>query len=106
MADFVRYELEDGTEVLFEAAEGDLVSLRGGGEPDVAEGGVLGDRLNAVARAADEVASGLRARLAPDQVQIEFSVKIAAEVNWWFFSRPRARARSPSAGVGQEQGGG
>ena len=28
MADFVRYELEDGTEVLFEAAEGDLVSLR------------------------------------------------------------------------------
>ena len=48
---------------------------------------MLGDRLNAVARAADEVASGLRARLAPDQVQIEFSVKIAAEVNWWFFSK-------------------
>jgi hypothetical protein len=30
MADLVRYELEDGSTVYFESAEGSLVSLRGG----------------------------------------------------------------------------
>jgi hypothetical protein len=35
MADFVRYELEGGSEVYFESTEGSLVSLRGG-SPDVA----------------------------------------------------------------------
>jgi hypothetical protein len=38
VAEFVRYQLEDGSEVYFEAAESDLVSLRGG-EAEVTDAG-------------------------------------------------------------------
>ena len=61
MADFVRYEFEDGSEVFFESAEGSLVSLRGG-SPDVVDAGRLGDRLGHIAAAADEASKGLRER--------------------------------------------
>ena len=36
MAEFVRFTLDDGSQVVFESAEGDLVALHGG-EPDVRE---------------------------------------------------------------------
>ena len=48
MADFVKYELEDGSEVFFESAEASLVSLRGG-SADVVDAGKLGDRLSHIA---------------------------------------------------------
>jgi hypothetical protein len=67
MAEFVRFELDDGSQVLFETAESDLVTSHGG-EPDVAEGGRLRARLTAVATAAEEIAESLRSRLAPDEV--------------------------------------
>ena len=86
MADLVRYQLDDETAVYFEAANSDLVTLRGG-EPEVHEGGRLGDRLTGVARAAEEVAGGLRSRLQPDAIDVEFAVKIASEINFWFFSK-------------------
>jgi hypothetical protein len=86
LADFVRYELADGSEVFFESSEASLVSLRGG-EPDISDAGRLGDRLRNIARAAAEVSEGLRQQLAPDAIELEFGVKMSGEVNWWFFSK-------------------
>ena len=65
VAEFIRYELEDGSEVLFESAEASLVSLRGGGDPGVTDAGTLGDRLRPIAAAAGEVAKGMRPPGAP-----------------------------------------
>ena len=44
MAEFVRFTLDDGSQVLFESAESDLVALHGGA-PDVLDGGKLTARL-------------------------------------------------------------
>jgi hypothetical protein len=65
MAEFVRFMLDDGSEVLFESAESDLVALHGGGQPDVRDGGKLTARLQGVAEAAEEVAGSLPAEPAP-----------------------------------------
>ena len=62
MAEFVRFALDDGSEVLFESAESDLVALHGG-PPAVRDGGKLTARLQEVAEAAEEVAGSLRPRL-------------------------------------------
>jgi hypothetical protein len=86
VADFVRYELDDGSEVFFEAAEGSLVRLRGGAA-EVADAGKLGDRLRHIAAAADEVSRGLRDRLGPEEVELEFGVTVSGEVNWWFIAK-------------------
>jgi Trypsin-co-occurring domain 1 len=89
VAEFVRFTLADGSQVLFESAEGDLVALHGG-EPDVREGGRLTERLGAVAEAAEEVAGSLRSRLAPDEVDLEFGLKVSGELNWWFFAKAQS----------------
>jgi hypothetical protein len=89
MAEFVKFRLDDGSEVFFESAESDLVQLHGG-EPEVADGGRLQTRLEAVATAAEQVAGSLRARLAPDEVALEFGLKVSGEVNWWFFAKNQA----------------
>ena len=86
MAEFVRFTLDDGSEVMFESAESDLVSPRGG-SPDVREGGRLTERLKGVEEAAEQVAGSLRSRLAPDEVSLEFGLKVSGEVNWWFFAK-------------------
>jgi Trypsin-co-occurring domain 1 len=86
MAEFVRFTLDDGSEVMFESAESDLVALRGG-QPDVRDGGRLTSRLRGVAEAAEEVAGSLRSRLAPDEVSLEFGLKVSGELNWWFFAK-------------------
>ena len=83
MAEFVRFTLDDGSEVLFESAESDLVALHGG-SPDVRDGGKLTARLQGVAEAAEEVAGSLRSRLAPDEVSLEFGLKVSGGVNWFF----------------------
>ena len=62
MAEFVRFTLDDGSQVLFESAESDLVALHGGA-PEVRDGGKLTARLQGVAEAAEEVA-GFRESLA------------------------------------------
>jgi hypothetical protein len=84
MAEFVRFTLDDGTEVLFESAESDLVALHGGGPPEVLDGGKLTARLHGVAEAAEEVARAMRARLVPDEVSLEFGLKVSGGVNWFF----------------------
>ena len=83
MAEFVRFTLDDGSEVLFESAESDLVALHGGA-PEVRDGGKLTSRLQGVAEAAEEVAGSLRARLVPDEVSLEFGLKVSGGVNWFF----------------------
>jgi hypothetical protein len=86
MADFVQFTLDDGSEVTFECAESDLVARRGG-PPLVREGGRLTERLRAVAEAAEQVSGSLRSRLAPDEVSLEFGLKVSGEVSWWFFAK-------------------
>jgi hypothetical protein len=84
MAEFVRFTLDNGSEVLFESAESDLVALHGGGQPDVRDGGKLTARLQEVAEAAEEIAGSLRARLVPDEVSLEFGLQVSGGVNWFF----------------------
>ena len=86
MAEFVRFTFDDGSQVMFESAESDLVALRGG-QPDVREGGRLTERLRGVAEAAEQVASSLRSRLDPHEVSLEFGLKVSSEMNWWFFAK-------------------
>ncbi len=83
MAEFVRFTLDNGSEVLFESAESDLVALHGG-PPEVRDGGKLTARLQGVAEAAEEVAGSLRTRLVPDEVSLEFGLKVSGGVNWFF----------------------
>src|SRR5690348_6248896 len=83
MAEFVRFTLDDGSEVLFESAESDLVELHGG-PPEIRDGGKLTARLQEVAEAAEEVAGSLRSRLVPDEVSLEFGLKVSSGVNWFF----------------------
>ena len=83
MVEFVRFTLDDGSEVLFESAESDLVAPRGG-QPEVRDGGKLTARLQGVAEAAEEVAGSLRSRLVPDEVSLEFGLKVSSGVNWFF----------------------
>ena len=83
MAEFVRFTLDDGSEVLFESAESDLVALHGG-PPEVCDGGKLTARLQEVAEAAEEVAGSLRSRLVPDEVSLEFGLQVSGGVNWFF----------------------
>jgi hypothetical protein len=83
VAEFVRFTLDDGSEVLFESAESDLVAQHGG-PPEVRDGGKLTARLQEVAQAAEEVAGSLRSRLVPDEVSLEFGLKVSGGVNWFF----------------------
>ena len=83
MAEFVRFKLDSGAEVLFESADSDLVVQHGGG-PEVRDGGRLTARLQSVAEAAEEIAGSLRSRLVPDEVTLEFGLKVSGGVNWFF----------------------
>ncbi|MFJ1961843.1 CU044_2847 family protein [Streptomyces massasporeus] len=89
MTAFVKYALEDGSEVVFESAESELVELHSR-QPSVVDGGSLQARMEAVSTAAAQVAGALRSRLAPDEVELEFGLKVAGEVNWWFFAKNQA----------------
>jgi hypothetical protein len=86
MADFVRFTLDDGSVVMFESTESGLVAQHGGA-PEVHEGGKLTERLQGVAEAAEQVAGALRSRLVPDEVALEFGLKVSGEMNWWFFAK-------------------
>ncbi len=83
MAEFVRFTLDNGSRVLFESAESDLVAPHGG-PPEVRDGGKLTAQLQEVAEAAEEIAGSLRSRLVPDEVTLEFGLKVSGGVNWFF----------------------
>jgi hypothetical protein len=86
MAEFVRFTLDDGSVVVFESAESALV-VQHGGEPEVRDGGKLTQRLQGVAEAAAQVAGKLRSQVMPDEVALEFGLKVSGEMNWWFFAK-------------------
>lgn len=92
MADFVKYQLGNGTEVYFETAEASLVAARGRTDPDVVDQGPIADRLQQVALAAEEVSESLRSRLSPDQIELTFGVKVSGEAGWWFFAKAGGEA--------------
>jgi Trypsin-co-occurring domain 1 len=85
--DLVRFELEDGSTVDFEVADGDLVSPRGRGEPEVIDAGRLATRLQQIAKAAGEVAELMRSALPADDMQLQFSIKVTGEAGIWCFSK-------------------
>jgi NTP-dependent ternary system trypsin peptidase co-occuring protein len=89
MTEFVKFILDNGSEVYFESAESDLVALHSG-EVDVTDGGRLQARLESVAEAASQVAESLRSRVTPETLALEFGLKVAGEVNWWFFAKNQA----------------
>jgi hypothetical protein len=89
VAEFVRFTLDDGSVVMFESAESDLVQLHGG-VAEVRDGGRLTARLQGVAEAAEQVAGSLRSRLAPDEVSLEFGLKVSGEMNWWIFAKAQS----------------
>ena len=68
----------------------DFVSLHGGAELDIREGGPLITRLAGVARAAEQIADELRSRLAPDEVGLEFGLKVSGAMNLWFFAKAQS----------------
>jgi hypothetical protein len=86
VAEFVEFTLDDGSVVRFESADSDLVAQHGG-PPEVRDGGKLTARLRGVAEAAEEISDSLRARLSPDEVSLEFGLKISGEASWWFFAK-------------------
>jgi len=85
----VRYTLDDSTEVWFEAAESSLVQGHSA-DPEVHDGGRLGGRLRGIAEAAEQIARELRAGLTPDEISLEFGLKVSGEVNWWFFAKAQS----------------
>jgi len=89
MAEFVRFTLDDGSDVTFESAESDLVALQGG-QPDVRQGGRLTERLQQIAKAAEQIAGPLRSSLTPDLVSLEFGLSVSGQVNWWFFAKAQS----------------
>jgi|SRR5438034_8289240 hypothetical protein len=92
MADLVEYKLADGTSVLFQTAEADLVGLRGAHSFRKEDGGALSDRLAGVAKTASQVAESMRVALTPDELSVELGVSVAGELNAWFFVRSQAEA--------------
>jgi hypothetical protein len=83
MADFVQVDIGDGTEVLFEAAESDLVSAHGAGA-EVKRLGQETGRLEDIAAAAQQVCISMRQRMSPDELQLEIGVGLSGEVGWFF----------------------
>lgn len=84
MTEFVKFTLDDGSVVVFESAsDNNLVSPRGG-TAGIADGGSLMSRLQGVAEAAEQVAATLRSRLKPDDVSLEFGLKVSGEMSWFF----------------------
>lgn len=82
MADFVQFELEDGTPVLFETEESNLVR-RHGGAGELSEGGALGEKLTGAAETAQAVSKTLRERLHPDELTLELGLKVSGQANWF-----------------------
>lgn len=80
MADLVRFELEDGTSVLFEAADGGVVRVGGS---DAVDGGNLHEKLAAAARTAQAVSAALREKVSPDELSLELGLKVSGQARWF-----------------------
>lgn len=83
MADFVKVDMGDGTEVLFQSAESDLVRAHGGGA-DIEELDAAAHRLEDIAAAAHKVSQTMRERMTPDELTLEIGVGLSGEIGWFF----------------------
>lgn len=83
MADFVKVDIGDGTEVLFQSAESDLVRPHTG-RAAIEEFDSAAHRLEDIAAAAHKVSTTLRERMAPDELALEIGVGLSGEVGWFF----------------------
>ena len=83
MADFVTVVLDDGTEVVFQSAESDLVRPRGG-PPVVERYEAAMDALGAMAHATQRVARSFAQKMKPDELELEIGVGLSGEVGWFF----------------------
>lgn len=90
MADFVTVVLDDGTEVVFQSAESDLVRPHGG-PPMVERYEAAMDALGRMAHATHRVCRSFAERMRPDELQLEIGVGLSGEVGW-FFAKSEAEA--------------
>lgn len=90
MSDFIEIVLDDGTPVLFQTAESDLVRNHSGGVK-IEKTTSAASRLQAIAMATEKISKSLRAKLAPDEFTMEIGVGLSGEVGW-FFAKSDAEA--------------
>ncbi|RFS83575.1 hypothetical protein D0T12_21315 [Actinomadura spongiicola] len=84
MTEFVRYTLEDGSEVLFESDSASLFDDQGG-EEEIADHGRLQARFARIASTAQELAASTRATVTGvDELTMKFGVKVSGKVGWYF----------------------
>ena len=81
--DFVSLTLDDGSQVLFQSAESDLVSMHSGAA-DVVSADAATGRLEEIAKASQQMCASLRSQMAPDEVQLQIGVSMSAELGWFF----------------------
>jgi Trypsin-co-occurring domain 1 len=81
--DFVSLTLDDGSQVLFQSAESDLVARHTGKAKTVSADAAAG-RLEAIAKGAQQMCARLRSEMAPDEVQLEIGLGVSGEVGWYF----------------------
>lgn len=87
----MRYALGDGSEIVFETTEQSLVSQRGG-PPQIVDGGELEQQVAPIATAAEVLSRGLRAKLGPDEVELNMGIKVSGKMSWWFIASTAAEA--------------
>jgi hypothetical protein len=83
VTDFVTVVLDDGTEVVFQSAESDLVTPHGG-PPVVERYEAAMDALGQMAQATQRVCASFAERTKPDELQLEIGVGLSGEVGWFF----------------------
>jgi hypothetical protein len=83
MNDFIELTLEDGTQVLFQTAESNLVQNHGG-EVVVEKATAAMSRIQAIAQATESVCKSFREKLAPDELMMEIGIGLSGEVGWFF----------------------
>jgi len=84
VAAFVKYELDDGSVILFETEESDLVSSYSGGD-DTSSQGKLDERFRGIAKTAQQLLRSTRVVLTDvDEVTLTFGVKVSTDVGFVF----------------------
>jgi hypothetical protein len=83
VSDFVEVTLDDGSQVLFQTAESNLVKNHGG-IPDIEKATAAMGRIKAIALATENVCKSFREKLAPDELKMEIGIGLSGEVGWFF----------------------
>ena len=83
MSDFIELTLDDGTPVLFQTVESNLVRDHSG-SADVEKSTAAMGRLKSIALATESISKSLRDKLAPDEFEMETGIGLSGEVGWFF----------------------